>query len=226
MLGTRSERHRRPGSLPLAMRLRGGGGDGGVYPLTHAELQWMNPNDRGRGGRTGSSMLEIADGGGRSGNLRGQTRDYITEETLRVDRCSLCAVSQRPLAPPNATCDLGYLYNKEDLMERMLNKTLPPDQAHITSLRCVFDVTLCANPNFKGTAQAHVAAGDEDEVPFQCPVSGVPMNGRHPFRFIKATGQVVSERALQASSAEGRRKPGGEYAWKAGQTCPVTEAPV
>ena len=37
-------------------------------------------------------------------------------------------------------------------------------QAHITSLRCVFDVVLCANPNFKGTAQAHIAAGDEDEV--------------------------------------------------------------
>ena len=153
---TRSKQKRgRAGGLPLALRLRGGGGDGGVYPLTHAELQWMNPNDRGRGGRTGSSMLEIADGaGGRGGNLRGQTRDFVTEETLRVDRCSLCAVSQRPLAPPNATCDLGYLYNKEDLIERMLNKTLPPNQAHITSLRCVFDVTLCANPNFKGTAQA------------------------------------------------------------------------
>ena len=166
---TRSQRRRRAGSLPLVMRLRGGGGDGGVYPLTHAELQWMNPNDRGRGGRAGSSMLEIADGGGRSGNLRGQTRDFVTEETLRVDRCSLCAVSQKPLAPPNATCDLGYLYNKEDLIERMLSKTLPPDQAHITSLRCIYDVTLCPNPNFKGTAQAHVAAADEDEVSFPWP---------------------------------------------------------
>lgn len=109
---TRSQRRRRAGALPLAMRLRGGGGDGGVYPLTHAELQWMNPNDRGPGGRSMSSMLRIDDGGGRSGNMRGQTRDHLTEETLRVDRCSLCAVSQKPLTPPNAVCELGYLYNK------------------------------------------------------------------------------------------------------------------
>ena len=37
---------------------------------------------------------------------------------------------------------------------------------------------------------------------------------------------MVSERALHAASAEGRRKPGGEWAWKPGQTCPVTDAPI
>ena len=32
------------------LRLRGGGGDGGVYPLTHSELKWMTPSEMGTSG--------------------------------------------------------------------------------------------------------------------------------------------------------------------------------
>lgn len=206
--GTRA----RTQKMPIALRLRGGGGDGGVYPLTHAEMQWMNPNDRGDMGRRGGAGLAISGAGGRAGNLRGMTVDFISEETLRVDRCALCAVSQKALTPPIAVCELGYLYNKEELIERMLNKTLPPDQAHVTSMRCVADATLCPNPSYKPSEQAHRAGGDEDEVPFMCPVASVPMNGRHPFVFLRASGHVVSERAFKEMAG--------------GKRCPVTDVPI
>lgn len=198
--------------MPIALRLRGGGGDGGVYPLTHAEMQWMNPNDRGDMARRGGSGLVVSGAGGRAGNLRGMTVDFISEETLRVDRCALCAVSQKALTPPIAVCELGYLYNKEELIERMLKKTLPPDQAHVTSMRCVADATLCPNPSYKPSEQAHRAGGDEDEVPFMCPVASVPMNGRHKFVFLRASGHVVSERAFKEMAG--------------GKRCPVTDVPI
>ena len=54
-----------------------------------------------------------------------------------------CAASQKQLKAPIVVCELGYLYNKEELIERMLNKTLPPDQAHITSLKCVMLRCTC-----------------------------------------------------------------------------------
>ena len=48
--------------LCSALCLRGGGGDGGVYPLTHAEMQWMTPSGMGLGGREGNKAWTHQDG--------------------------------------------------------------------------------------------------------------------------------------------------------------------
>ena len=108
-------------------------------------------------------------------------------------------------------CGLGYLYNKEDLIEKMLSKTLPAELSHLRSLKDVCDATLHANPAWKPDGEGHRSGADEDEVPFHCPIASVPMNGRNKFAFLRASGHVVSERAL---------------AQLGGKTCPVTEQPL
>ena len=104
-----------------------------------------------------------------------------------------------------------YLYNKEDLIEKMLSKTLPAELSHLRSLKDVCDATLHANPAWKPDGEGHRSGADEDEVPFHCPIASVPMNGRNKFAFLRASGHVVSERAL---------------AQLGGKTCPVTEQPL
>ena len=98
----------------MLLRLRGGGGDGGVYPLTHAEQKWMTPSAMG------------TTGGGCHSNM---TKDRASEGTLRLDRSSVCAATAKPLRAPIAVCELGYLLNKEDVIELMLSKALPPHLA-------------------------------------------------------------------------------------------------
>jgi hypothetical protein len=46
-----------------------------------------------------------------------------------------CALSKQVLRPPVVTCNLGYLYNKEIVLKHLLEKTIPPQFAHIKSLK-------------------------------------------------------------------------------------------
>ena len=58
-----------PRRLMAGLRLRGGGGDGGVYPLTHHEMKWMTPSEMG------------TTGGGCHSNA---TKDRASEATVRA----------------------------------------------------------------------------------------------------------------------------------------------
>ena len=191
---------------PLLLRLRGGGGDGGVYPLTHAEMQWMTPSGMGGGSRPGAGLNGTIGGAG----YTHQWADRVTEAERRLDRSTTCAASSHPLRAPIVVCGLGYLYNKEDLIEKMLSKTLPAELSHLRSLKDVCDATLHANPQWKPDGEGHRSGADEDEVPFHCPIASVPMNGRNKFAFLRASGHVVSERAL---------------AQLGGKTCPSPSSP-
>ena len=168
------------------LRLRGGGGDGGVYPLTHAEMKWMTPSEMG------------TTGGGCQSNA---TKDKASEETLRLERATVCAASSKPLRSPIVVCELGHLLNKEDAIEYLLSKKMPAHLSHIKSLKGLHDATLHANPEHKGITS-------DAEPPFYCPIAMLPMNGRYPFVFIRQTGHVVSARALKQVG---------------GKLCPISE---
>ena len=43
----------------------------------------------------------------------------MTEAERRLDRSTTCAASSHPLRAPIVVCGLGYLYNKEDLIEKI-----------------------------------------------------------------------------------------------------------
>lgn len=180
----------------MVLRLRGGGGDGGVYPLTHAEMQWMTPSGMG------------TSGGGCHSNA---TKDKVTGGTMRFERATVCACSSKPLRAPIAVCDLGYILNKEDVIEYLLGKKLPEHLSHIRSLKGLHDATLHPNPAFVPDSLGHTQGADDEASPFSCPVGMLPMNGRYSFVYIKPTKQVVSQRALKQVG---------------GSMCPITEQPL
>ena len=136
-------------------------------------------------------------------------KDRATEGTLRLDRSTVCAATAKPLKAPIVVCDLGYLLNKEDVIELMLSKALPPHLSHIKSLKGLHEATLHANPAHSSEAGHTQGRSEEDEEPpFYCPIATLPLNGRYPFVLIKPTGHVVSQRALKQVG---------------GKVCPVTE---
>jgi hypothetical protein len=71
----------------------------------------------------------------------------------------------------------------------LLNKTLPPALAHISSLKAVTSLKLDPAAAAISRAGSHAAAGPGpgsrssscDVAVFQCPVTGLEMNGRFPF---------------------------------------------
>mmetsp|Transcript_17309 Transcript_17309/g.39003 ORF Transcript_17309/g.39003 Transcript_17309/m.39003 type:complete len:281 (+) Transcript_17309:64-906(+) len=89
--------------------------------------------------------------GGRYANSLGEMANYIqmTFEDrglgpleLRRTRMSSCWLSQDVLRDPVVACRLGNLYNKEALINAMLNRSMPPDLAHLRALKDVKECKL------------------------------------------------------------------------------------
>lgn len=194
-------------------RLRGGGGDGGVYPPTAHELKWMN--DIG-GGTKRSSWAVLG------GSVSRTQFERVSSSLRRFESCSTCALTGEPLCAPVVCCELGMLYNKAPLIEALLDKASRPLDARFAHVRSLKDMTaVTLHPDSDGAAQhggqepmraATAADSSEDgllgRAPFQCPVTKLPFNGRHQFYAVRPTGHVVSERALAMMGWE---------------LCPVTE---
>lgn len=108
-----------------------------------------------------------------------------------------CALSQAELRLPVVSCELGNLYNKESVLEYLLDKSsVTSDVAkHVRSLKDVKELNLTANSAFKKD-QADGSL-DFQASRFICPVVGIEMNGRYRFCFLWNCGCVFSERAMK-----------------------------
>jgi hypothetical protein len=95
-------------------------------------------------------------------------------------KSKLCALTQEPLDPPVVSCKLGYLYNKEALLNCILKNKLPSEFCHIKSIRNVQDVKLEKSGNS-----------------IICPVTRIEMNGVNPFKLMWDCGCLLSGKALE-----------------------------
>ena len=100
-------------------------------------------------------------------------------------KSSLCALGKDQLTEPLAFCKLGLLYNKEEVIKRLIEKNMPKAFRHIRKLKDVKDIKA----NFKIQA-------DGTKV-IVCPVSQHELNGFHPFMAVWGCGCVFSEDAFK-----------------------------
>lgn len=114
-----------------------------------------------------------------------------------------CALSQEKLKRPIVACELGRLYNKDAIIEYLLDKSAERPNtevvAHIRSLKDVKELILTDNPAWEGERRNIKGDCYEDMhlAMFICPVVGLEMNGKHKFFFLQTCGCVFSERALK-----------------------------
>ena len=124
-------------------------------------------------------------------------RDKKQDELIA--RWFYCALSNHELRRPIMGCELGRLYNKEELITALLDKPNKPQSIeHIRGLRDIRELKLTANKGFDRKA-LEKAEGyiDYQNSEFICPVLGVEMNGHYSFVFLWSCGCVFSERALK-----------------------------
>nr|XP_055069067.1 replication termination factor 2 isoform X3 [Misgurnus anguillicaudatus] len=128
-----------------------------------------------------------------------------------------CALSQEKLKRPIVACELGRLYNKDAIIEYLLDKSAERPNtevvAHIRSIKDVKELNLTDNPAWEG--ESHNIKGDcyEDMhcAMFICPVVGLEMNGKHKFCYLQTCGCVFSERALKEVKTEICHKCGDPF---------------
>ena len=131
-----------------------------------------------------------------AGNVTFMLQVNPAEEKLA--KWTRCQLSGEVLQAPCAADELGHLFNKDAVVQALVSKTIPAALSHICNLRHLIDLKLEKNPNYSKMSSAAANGYEqlEGEAPFQCPVTGLLMNGTHRFIVLRSTGHVVSERAL------------------------------
>lgn len=90
-------------------------------------------------------------------------------------------------------CEMGNLYNKEAVINALLNKTLNAKFAHIRGLKDLKTLKLTPNPNYSVQNEHDGAL----PIQFICPITGMEFNGIQPFVVIWTTGFVLSHKAIK-----------------------------
>ncbi|XP_007569667.1 PREDICTED: protein RTF2 homolog isoform X2 [Poecilia mexicana] len=128
-----------------------------------------------------------------------------------------CALSQEKLRRPIVSCELGRLYNKDAIIEYLLDKSAERPNAeavtHIRGIKDIKELNLTDNPEWEGERRS--TKGDRYEDihcgMFICPVVGLEMNGKHRFCYLQTCGCVFSDRALKEVKTEICHKCGDPF---------------
>ncbi|KAH7925664.1 DUF602-domain-containing protein [Leucogyrophana mollusca] len=111
-----------------------------------------------------------------------------------------CALSKRPLQEPVVSCALGKLYNKDSIIEYLLDKSAYGDGeeicGHIRSLKDVKALKLTPRPASAHTSNASSSSPSE-VAQYVCPLTFKEMNGVQPFVYILTCGCVFSQAGLR-----------------------------
>ncbi|KJA20841.1 hypothetical protein HYPSUDRAFT_42645 [Hypholoma sublateritium FD-334 SS-4] len=135
-----------------------------------------------------------------------------------------CALSKRKLQEPVVSCALGKLYNKDAIIEYLLDKSAYGDGekicSHIRSLKDVKKLALTPNPAPPSTDPS---SDSTDRPQFVCPLTLKEMNGVQPFVYLSTCGCVFSQAGLKAvagSSSPKEKEKAQEESEKSLDLCP------
>ncbi|KAB1262860.1 Protein RTF2-like protein, partial [Camelus dromedarius] len=111
--------------------------------------------------------------------------EKVDKDAELVAQWNYCALSQEILRRPIVACELGRLYNKDAVIEFLLDKSsekaLGKAASHIKSIKNVTELRLSDNPAWEGD-KGNTKGDKHDDLQrarFICPVVGLEMNGRH-----------------------------------------------
>lgn len=119
-------------------------------------------------------------------------------------RWNFCALSGLRLKQPIVACQLGHLFNKDSIIEYILDSRISTSSTsverscsyhivrHIKSLKDVTELklTTVSSKSDQGTESS-------SSQKFACPITNLEMNGKYKFCYLKTCGCVVSDRALK-----------------------------
>jgi len=129
------------------------------------------------------------------------------KDSVRLYKWQHCHLTQQKLTKPIVACELGFLYNKEVIIEKLLdskagNKDSTSSKndigSHIRSLKDVRELLLTENPAFRHNDRKGIVGdggyNDKFKSPYVCPIAGLEMNGKFKFVMDWNKGKVLSER--------------------------------
>jgi len=114
--------------------------------------------------------------------------ERIETHALAKDKATTCALTKEPLQQPIVVCRLGNLYNKEAIIKRLLEKTMPVAFRHIQKLKDIKEAKVELKDN--------EVDGDGTKI-ILCPITQMEYNGFHKFIMPWSCGCIMSEEAAK-----------------------------
>uniref|UniRef100_A0A2K6UL45 Replication termination factor 2 n=1 Tax=Saimiri boliviensis boliviensis TaxID=39432 RepID=A0A2K6UL45_SAIBB len=184
------------------------GCDGGTIPKRHELVKGPKKVEKVWHFKNGKEWCSLRSER-KSRNWKEWDMEYdVDKDAELVAQWNYCTLSQEILRRPIVACELGRLYNKDAVIEFLLDKSaekaLGKAASHIKSIKNVTELKLSDNPAWEGD-KGNTKGDKHDDLQrarFICPVVGLEMNGRHRFCFLRCCGCVFSERALKEIKAE------------------------
>eukprot|EP01137_Pigoraptor_chileana_P025546 Opistho-2@7365 len=143
--------------------------------------------------------------------------ETIDKDILMYAKWLYCALSTEELSTPIVACELGKLYNKEAVITFLLDRSKFAEHGlvaagHIRSLRDIVTLNLTTNESAAGSqVESADKYMDRQASKYVCPISGLEMNGRYKFCFLRSCGCVLSEKALREIPSTTCHKCGKAY---------------
>lgn len=125
--------------------------------------------------------------------------EQVSKEVNLSVKWNHCAMSQETLKPPLVSCELGRLFNKESVIEFLLDKSNQESASkfgYIRGLKDIKELQLTVNPAHTAESDTAIAGEDKKISQYICPVTGLEMNGHYRFCYLLGCGCVFAERAL------------------------------
>uniref|UniRef100_A0A8R1DRJ2 Replication termination factor 2 n=2 Tax=Caenorhabditis japonica TaxID=281687 RepID=A0A8R1DRJ2_CAEJA len=140
-------------------------------------------------------------------------KEKLDKHVKNATKWRNCQLTQLPLKKPVIACRFGKLYNKEDVINAILNKTIgkSASASHIKGPRDFVELKLTVNKDFKRGDVKGDDYNDVNQTEFLCPITNVPMNGMHNFLVNWICGCVYSEKAQQEVRSTNCHVCGGPY---------------
>lgn len=137
--------------------------------------------------------------------VKNKKKDAVRDKNVDLSaRWQFCALSGLRLKRPIVACRLGRLYNKDAVIEYLLDlkssqesTTSTSVASHIKSLRHVRELTLVDRSSSNTEGSSSTSSNEHLRSQFVCPTTGLEMNGRYKFYLLFTCGCVLSERALK-----------------------------
>lgn len=117
----------------------------------------------------------------------------------RVTTWQYCSLTNQRLKEPIVACELGRLYNKDAIIEFLLNKDTsdkPEKMDHIKGLKDIHTLKLSENPAYIQQQKKGDGYLDMHMTKYYCPIAGINMNGKYRFSFLLTCKCVISNKAL------------------------------
>ncbi|KAJ8906530.1 hypothetical protein NDN08_003023 [Rhodosorus marinus] len=147
----------------------------------------------GDGGTLNNSRMELVRV--RKEMMKKGSSSVVEKDVKERDRWMTCAVSRERLKIPVVACRLGYLYNKEALINLILDsarRTRMAEFAHVRSLKDMLECKL-------------ELVEDGKNAVFKCPISLKEATGAIKFSVMWGCGHVVSDQALNQLKKEEKK---------------------